>query len=117
MGEDIADNGGVRRSYRAFKAAWSREQGNVATLPGLPEFSPDQLFFLGYATVSSVLAAYWYFDTNMKIIPGSTESSKYYACIQTAVAHGLALPAAWLAGHHSDAASKHSLCYFRSFSE
>ena len=47
----------------------------------------------------------------------TTESSKYYACIQTAVTHDLGLPAARLAGHHSDAASKHSLCYFRSFSE
>ena len=46
-----------------------------------------------------------------------TESFKYYARIQTAVTHGLALPAARLAGHNSDAASKHSLCYFRSFSE
>ena len=47
----------------------------------------------------------------------STESSKYYVRIQMAVAHGLGVPAARLAGHHSDAASKHSLCYFRSFPE
>ena len=46
-----------------------------------------------------------------------TESFKYYARIQTAVAGGLGMPAARLAGHHSDAASKHSLCYFRSFPE
>ena len=46
-----------------------------------------------------------------------TESSKYYARIQTAVARGLGLPGGRLAGHHTDAASKHSLCYFRSFSE
>ena len=47
----------------------------------------------------------------------STESSKYYMRIQTAVARGLALPAAQLAGHRSDAASEHSLCYFNSFPE
>ena len=41
------------------------------------------------------------------------ESSKYYARIQTAVTRGLGLPAGRLAGHHSDTASKHSLCYFR----
>ena len=46
-----------------------------------------------------------------------TESSKYYARIQTAVSRGLSLLAARLAGHHSDSTSKHSLCYFRSFSE
>ena len=37
-----------------------------------------------------------------------TESSKYYAHIQTALARSLGLPAGRLAGHHSDAASKHS---------
>ena len=47
----------------------------------------------------------------------TTESSKYYARIQTAVAHGLRLPTDRLAGRHTDAASKHSLCYFSLFSE
>ena len=46
-----------------------------------------------------------------------TESSKYYARIQTAVARGLGLPAGRQAGRLTDAASKHSLCYFSSFSE
>ena len=46
-----------------------------------------------------------------------TESSKYYARMQTAVARGLGLPTFRLAGHHTDAASKHSLCYFSLFSE
>ena len=47
----------------------------------------------------------------------STESSKYYARRQTAVARSLGLPAGRLTGHHTDAASKHSLCYFSSFSK
>ena len=47
----------------------------------------------------------------------STESSKYYARIQTAVARGLCFSAGWLAGHQTDAASQHSLCYFSLFSE
>ena len=34
-----------------------------------------------------------------------------------AVAHGLGLPTRRLAGRHTDAASKHSLCYFSSVSE
>ena len=42
----------------------------------------------------------------------STESSKYYARIHTAVARGRGLPACRLAGHHNDPASKLSLCYF-----
>ena len=47
----------------------------------------------------------------------NTELSKYYACIQMAVARGLRLPAGRLAGHQTDAASEHSLCYFSLFSE
>ena len=42
---------------------------------------------------------------------------KYYARIQTAVARGVGLPAGRLAGRHTDAAPKHSLCYFSSVSE
>ncbi|XP_069681182.1 neprilysin-1-like isoform X2 [Periplaneta americana] len=51
LGEDIADNGGLRKAYRAFKRAWTRVNGLNVTLPGLPNFTPEQLFFLGYATV------------------------------------------------------------------
>ena len=36
------------------------------------------------------------------LVEDCTELSKYYARIQTSVAHGLALPTAWLAGHRSD---------------
>ena len=45
----------------------------------------------------------------------NTEIPKYYARLQTAVARGLGLPASRLAGHHTDASPKHSLCYFSSF--
>jgi predicted metalloendopeptidase len=51
MNEDIADNGGLRKAYRAFKRAWSRVGGINATLPDLTSFTPEQLFFLGYATL------------------------------------------------------------------
>ena len=40
---------------------------------------------------------------------------KYYARIQTAAALGLGLPACRLAERHTDAAPKHSLCYFSCF--
>ena len=46
-----------------------------------------------------------------------TESSKYYTRPQTAVARGLGLPDGWQVGHYTHAASKHSLCYFSSFSQ
>ena len=46
-----------------------------------------------------------------------TESFKYYARPQTAVARSLDLPTSGLAGRQTAAASKHSLCYFSLFSE
>jgi hypothetical protein len=55
LGEDIADNGGLRKAYRAFKRAWSRVGGLNATLPDLASFTPQQLFFLGYATVGIIV--------------------------------------------------------------
>ena len=48
-------------------------------------------------------------STMVVIIRLQMKSSNYYARIQTAVARDLGLPAARLAGHHSDAASKHTL--------
>ena len=40
-----------------------------------------------------------------------------YARLQTAVARDLGLPAGRLAGRHTDAAPKHSLCYISSVSK
>ena len=42
----------------------------------------------------------------------NTDLPKYYAWLQMAVARGLCLLAGRLAGRHTDAAPKHSLCYF-----
>ena len=54
LNEDIADNGGLRKAYRAFNRAWPRVGGVNATLPDLTSFTPEQLFFLGYATVGII---------------------------------------------------------------
>ena len=51
------------------------------------------------------------------VFPGNTGLPKYYVRLQTAVVRGFGLPAGWLAGHHTDAAPKHSLCYFSSVFE
>ena len=45
----------------------------------------------------------------------NTELPKYYSRLQTAVARSLGLPACQLAGRHTDAAPKHSLCYIIQF--
>jgi predicted metalloendopeptidase len=51
--ENIADNGGIREAYRAFSRLKARQGLDVVLprLPGLEQYSPDQLFFIGYATV------------------------------------------------------------------
>ena len=49
--------------------------------------------------------------------PKTTQSSKYYARKQTAVARGLAWPARRLTGRQTASASKHSLSFFSSVSE
>ena len=51
--ENIADNGGVREAFRAFKRVQARLEPR---LPGLEQYTPNQLFFLGYATVSNMQA-------------------------------------------------------------
>ncbi|XP_037288066.2 neprilysin-1 [Rhipicephalus microplus] len=49
VGENIADNGAVRVAY----ATYERLSGSSGpeNLPGLEDFSPDQLFFISYALV------------------------------------------------------------------
>jgi len=51
--ENIADNGGIREAYRAFKRLKARRELDVLSpkLPGLEQYSGDQLFFIGFATV------------------------------------------------------------------
>lgn len=48
LGENIADNGGVKQSYAAFKSYQTRHGNAGTSLAGL---SPDQLFFVAYAQV------------------------------------------------------------------
>ncbi|KAF4948867.1 hypothetical protein FSARC_13627 [Fusarium sarcochroum] len=45
LGENIADAGGVSSSYEAWKK-WESKQGKAKNLPGLQDFSHEQLFFL-----------------------------------------------------------------------
>ena len=54
QGENIADNGGVRESFRAYKLSVDA-QGPEPKLPGLLDYTPEQMFFLSYAQVSSGL--------------------------------------------------------------
>ncbi|XP_006871796.1 PREDICTED: membrane metallo-endopeptidase-like 1 [Chrysochloris asiatica] len=49
LGENIADNGGVRQAYKAY-LKWLMEGGQDFQLPGL-EMTHNQLFFINYAQV------------------------------------------------------------------
>uniref|UniRef100_A0A8C0ZMF0 Membrane metallo-endopeptidase-like 1 n=1 Tax=Castor canadensis TaxID=51338 RepID=A0A8C0ZMF0_CASCN len=49
LGENIADNGGVRQAYKAY-LKWMADGGKDQLLPGL-ELTYDQLFFINYAQV------------------------------------------------------------------
>lgn len=49
LGENIADNGGLKAAYRAYKN-WVRKNGDEMVLPSLG-LSNNQLFFVGFAQV------------------------------------------------------------------
>lgn len=49
VGENIADNGGVRVAYATYERL--SESSLPENLPGLEDFSPDQLFFISYGLV------------------------------------------------------------------
>ena len=53
LGENIADNGGAHVSFEAFKARHLRSPS--ARLAALPQYTPEQLFFLIWGTVSILL--------------------------------------------------------------
>ena len=62
LGENIADNGGLKASYYAYRQ-WLKEQefDEEPPLPGL-NMTHNQLFFLSFAQVS--LDSKWKLDTN-----------------------------------------------------
>ncbi|CAF4644597.1 unnamed protein product [Rotaria sp. Silwood1] len=49
QGEDIADNGGLREAFFAYRK-WTANNKNVdKILPGLQKYTPEQLFFINFA--------------------------------------------------------------------
>ncbi|XP_076443378.1 endothelin-converting enzyme 2-like isoform X2 [Babylonia areolata] len=50
LGEDIADNGGLKLGYAAYLAARMRGEWEEPRLPALP-LTPQQLFFVGFAQI------------------------------------------------------------------
>jgi len=52
LGENIADNGGIHQAFSVWKKVRS-DKNNQLLLPGMDDYSTDQLFFLSYANVSN----------------------------------------------------------------
>lgn len=50
VGENIADNGGIREAFRAYKSYVERH-GEPQRLPHVSQYSPEQLFFLSHGNV------------------------------------------------------------------
>lgn len=50
LGENIADNGGLREAVWAYRR-WKDRHGAEATLPGFSHLSSEQLLFLAFGHV------------------------------------------------------------------
>ena len=48
LGEKIADNGGIRTSYQAYKTMLEAGQLNEPKMIGFEDFTSDQLFFVSF---------------------------------------------------------------------
>lgn len=51
LNENLADNGGIRAAYRAFQNLKSRS----STIKTIEDYTPEQLFFIGFGTVNYVI--------------------------------------------------------------
>ncbi|CAL1541739.1 unnamed protein product [Lymnaea stagnalis] len=51
QGENIADNGGIKEAYRAYKKYANTKGHTERRLPGLLHYTSDQLFFINFAQV------------------------------------------------------------------
>lgn len=50
QGENIADNGGLYQSIEAYKT-WVKNYGVEKSLPGLQNYTNEQLFFVSFANI------------------------------------------------------------------
>jgi predicted metalloendopeptidase len=51
QGENIADNGGIRQSYKAYRAYIDKQGYEEKRLPGYEGYSSNQIFFIAYVSI------------------------------------------------------------------
>ncbi|XP_072017423.1 endothelin-converting enzyme homolog isoform X2 [Amphiura filiformis] len=92
LGENIADNSGGRIAFQAFKE-WDKAHPDNRQLPGLTDFSKEQLFYIGFSRVwcnlqtpqSEKMSVYSDVHTNAKyrvigVVSNSEEFAKAFKC-------------------------------------
>ncbi|CAG2173087.1 unnamed protein product [Oppiella nova] len=74
MGENIADNGGLRESFRAFQT-YVKTYGEPQRLPYVSQYTPQQLYFLSYASIKCDLIRNY--ALRVRVYSGSHSPYKY----------------------------------------
>ncbi|KAI4454534.1 zinc metalloprotease family m13 neprilysin-related [Holotrichia oblita] len=62
LNENLADNGGVRAAYKAFQKLKSRS----VSVKTIEEFTPEQLFFIGFGTMWCMVETDYYLEQMYK---------------------------------------------------
>lgn len=73
QGENIADNGGVKEAYQAYKR-WTAKNGPEDTLPGL-NYTAEQLFWISYSQTWCSVAREQHL--NLKVTTDSHSPNRY----------------------------------------
>lgn len=74
QGENIADNGGLKESYNAY-VNWVKQHGPEQRLPGLVEYSPEQMFWISAALTWCSVERTEY--TKLRVLNGVHAPDKY----------------------------------------
>uniref|UniRef100_A0A182ME88 Peptidase M13 N-terminal domain-containing protein n=1 Tax=Anopheles culicifacies TaxID=139723 RepID=A0A182ME88_9DIPT len=91
LGENIADNGGVREAFRAYQL-YMKNVGKEPLLPGFEDYTHEQLFFISYGNIwcesNTQAAAKAYLDDShcpgkfrlKGVLTNSPEFSQTFSC-------------------------------------
>uniref|UniRef100_T1IL64 Endothelin-converting enzyme 1 n=1 Tax=Strigamia maritima TaxID=126957 RepID=T1IL64_STRMM len=79
LGENIADNGGLKAAYIAYKK-WEQNNQPEKRLPGLEQYSTDQLFFI---TFGQLWCSNWRKETLLHLILKDPHSPVQYRVLGT----------------------------------